>query len=450
MGLIIDSFAGGGGASKGIEAAIGRSVDIAINHDPAAIAMHITNHPNTKHYCDSVWDVDPLEATKGSPVTLAWFSPDCKHFSKAKGGKPVEKTIRGLAWIVLKWAGKVKPRVIMLENVEEFTTWGPVRNGKPIRSRKGETFEKWKGQLESLGYKVEHRELKACDYGSPTTRKRFFLIARCDGKPIIWPDPTHGDPQGIEVYGGQLKPWRTAGEIIDWSVPCPSIFERKRPLAENTLKRIARGIRKFVIETDQPFIAPLSHSNDNSDMVAAFLSTYYGDKSEDDTTCRGNTLDGPLHTITTANRHALVTSHLIKFRGTNTGSRTDEPIPTITAGGTHLGEVRSFLMAYYGTSVGSTLHDPMQTIVTKDRFGLVTVQGNEYQIVDIGMRMLTPRELFNGQGFPSDYIIDHDYTGKAYPKTQQVARVGNSVPPQLAEHLVKANIPEECRKSAVI
>ena len=263
--LIVDNFAGGGGASTGIELAIGRSVDIAINHDPAAIAMHKANHPTSKHYCESVWEVDPMEATAGDKVGLAWFSPDCKHFSKAKGGKPVEKKIRGLAWIVLKWAGKVRPRVIILENVEEFQTWGPLKKGRPIKNRKGETFRKWKEQLESLGYVVDHRELKACDYGAPTIRKRFFLIARCDGKKIVWPEPTHGNPNSLEVQAGLLKPWKTAADIIDWEIPCKSIFERKKPLAENTLKRIAKGLEKFVFNNPEPFIVSIGQTGFSKD-----------------------------------------------------------------------------------------------------------------------------------------------------------------------------------------
>lgn len=269
--MIIDNFAGGGGASTGIELATGRAVDAAINHDPDAILMHQTNHPQTRHYCESVWDVDPWEVTRGRPVGLAWFSPDCKHFSKAKGSKPVDRNIRGLAWIVLKWAGTVKPRVIILENVEEFQTWGPVRKGKPVKSRRGETFRKWKEQLQALGYEIDHRELVAADYGAPTIRKRFFLIARCDGKPIIWPERTHAPKDSEEVKNGKCKPWRGAAEIIDWTIPCPSIFDTTdeikekygiravRPLAVNTQKRIARGIEKFVLQNKEPFIVPIGY-----------------------------------------------------------------------------------------------------------------------------------------------------------------------------------------------
>jgi len=254
-GIIVDNFAGGGGASTGIEMAIGKSVDIAINHDLAAIAMHKANHPTTEHYCESVWEVDPVKACKGRPVDLAWFSPDCKHFSKAKGGKPKDKNIRALAWVAVKWAKLIKPRVIMLENVEEFKTWGPLsKDGTPDPKQKGKTFNLFIKTLEKLGYKVEHRELRACDYGAPTIRKRFFLVARCDGQKIVWPEPTHGDPERIEVRCGLMKPWRVAAEIIDWSIPCPSIFERNKPLAENTLKRIAKGIQKYVIDNPNPFI----------------------------------------------------------------------------------------------------------------------------------------------------------------------------------------------------
>lgn len=460
--IIVDNFAGGGGASTGIEIAIGRSVDIAINHDPAAIAMHRANHPETEHYCENVWEVDPIKAAAGRPVGLAWFSPDCKHFSKAKGGKPVEKKIRGLAWIVLKWAGRVRPRVIILENVEEFKTWGPVRNGRPVKSRKGQTYEQWRAQLESLGYKVESRELRACDYGAPTIRKRFFVIARRDGRPITWPKPTHGDPNSEEVKSGRLKPWRTAGEIIDWSIPCPSIFDRQKPLAENTMRRIARGIQKFVVENPNPFIVRVNYSGSNHHycdsldepfktitskngwaLVAPFLAQYYTETAPHET--RGQTLDTPIMTIPTANRYALVTSHLLKLKGQEYGASLDKPLHTVTAGGNNFGEVRAFLMKYYGNEEnGQTLNEPLHTVTTKDRFGLVTVHGVDYQIVDIGMRMLEPRELFAAQGFPSNYIIEVDADGKRYSKSAQVARCGNAVPPPFAQALVRANLPELC------
>jgi len=468
--LIVDNFAGGGGASTGIEMAIGRSVDIAINHDPAAIAMHRANHPETEHYCESVWDVDPRKVTAGRPIALCWFSPDCTHFSKAKGGKPRDKTIRGLAWVALRWAATVRPRVIILENVEEFVTWGPLTpDGYPDPNQKGRTFRSFVNALRRHGYDVDWRELRACDYGAPTIRKRFFLIARCDGRPIVWPEPTHGDPNSQEVRSGKLKPWKTAGEIIDWSIPCPSIFERSRPLAENTLRRIARGLYKFVINNPSPFISPIGAAaflakhyggnysgpgsgledpistittKDHNALVAAFLAKYHTETNHD---ARGQTLDRPLLTQDTSNRFALVTSHLVKMRGTNIGQPVIEPLQTNTAGGNHFGEVRAFLLKYYGSADnGQRLDEPLHTITTKDRFGLVTIAGVDYQIVDIGMRMLEPHELFAAQGFPSTYIIDRDADGKKYPKSEQVARCGNSVPPQFAEALVRANLPELC------
>jgi DNA (cytosine-5)-methyltransferase 1 len=398
--IIVDSFAGGGGASTGIEMATGLSVDIAINHDPAAIAMHKVNHPDTEHYCESVWDVDPVKAVKGRKVGLAWFSPDCKHFSKAKGGKPVNKNVRGLAWIAVRWAIAVKPRVIMLENVEEFKTWGPLtEEGYPDNSQKGKTFQSFVKALEALGYVVEFKELRACDYGAPTIRKRFFMVARCDGKPIEWPKPSHGNPESLEVQAGKLKPWRTASEIIDWNIGTPSIFQRKKPLAENTMLRINRGIQKFVVETDKPYII---------DDKACFLQHYYTHQGIE---TRASSLYEPIATIPTANRFGLVTA---------------------------------FLTKYYGSDIGQSLNDPLHTITTRDRFGLVTVHGRNYKIADIGMRMLQPHELYAGQGFPSNYIIDKDFEGKPYPKTEQVARCGNAVPPPFAEALVRANLPEFC------
>lgn len=460
--IIVDNFAGGGGASTGIELATGRSVDIAINHDPAAIAMHRANHPDTEHYCENVWEVDPREATAGRPVGLAWFSPDCKHFSKAKGGKPVNKNIRGLAWVALRWAATVKPRVIILENVEEFKTWGPVIDGQPDARQKGRTFNSFVNALKRQGYKVDWKELRACDYGAPTIRKRFFLIARRDGKSITWPKPTHGDPNSNEVKSGRLKAWRTAGEIIDFSIPCPSIFDRQRPLAENTMRRIARGIQKFVIDNPNPFIVRVNYSGSNHHycdtlddpfktitskngwaLVAPHLAQYYTETTPNET--RGQALDTPIMTIPTANRYALVTSHLIKLKGQEYGINLDKPLHTVTAGGNNFGEVRAFLMKYYGNEEnGQKLDEPLHTITTKDRFGLVTVQGVDYKIVDIGMRMLEPHELFAAQGFPRNYIIDVDADGNKYSKAAQVARCGNAVPPPFAKALVQANLPELC------
>lgn len=311
--IIVDNFAGGGGASCGIELALGRHVDIAINHDPEAVGMHAMNHPQTEHHCESVWDVDPLDLVKGRPVGLAWFSPDCKHFSKAKGGKPRDKKIRGLAWVAMRWAALVRPRVIMLENVEEFRTWGPVlADGNPCPKRKGNTFRSFVRQLQEIGYAVEHRELRACDFGAPTIRKRLFLIARCDGRPIVWPEPTHGAPDSAPVKAKQRNPWRTAAECIDWSIPCPSIFERARPLAEATQRRIARGLRRYVINSADPFIVGIDHRGAGASPV------WPGTQ--------------PLTTVTAEARHAVVAPHLTKFRTGSTGADLRTPVPTITAG----------------------------------------------------------------------------------------------------------------------
>lgn len=540
-GLIIDNFAGGGGASTGIEMAIGRSVDIAINHDPNAIAMHKANHPDTFHYCESVFDVDPLQATAGRAVDLCWLSPDCTHFSKAKGAKPVSKFIRGLGWIAVRWILKTKPESLMLENVEEYQTWGPLvaddeGNHFPCPERKGETFKAFVAILSTgiaadhpalaeccevlgitdptplikgLGYKVEWRELRACDYGAPTIRKRLFMVARCDGRPIVWPAPTHGKPDSKEVKAGLLKPYRTAAECIDWSIPCPSIFGRKKPLADATMKRIAKGLVRYVIEAEKPFIvegqftpfitehanasnqrnmpadeplrticaqvkgghfavvAPViarqfgrsvGHGVDEpsatitaggggkSQLVAAFLAKHYGGNYSG----AGADVTDPLPTVTSVDHNALVTSHLVKLRGTcRDGQPVTEPMPTITAGGNHVGEVRAFLLKYYGNDQdGCELQDPLHTITGRDRFGLVTVNGIDHVIIDIGMRMLQPHELFKAQGFPEDYIIDRDAYGKKMTKTAQVGRCGNSVPPPLAEALVRANLPELCKEMA--
>jgi len=473
--IIVDNFAGGGGASTGIEMATGRSVDIAINHDPEAIAMHKTNHPTTKHYCESVWDVNPREVVDGRPVALMWLSPDCKHFSKAKGGKPVEKKIRGLAWIAIKWAATVKPRVIMLENVEEFKKWGPLlANGKPCKDRQGKIFDSFIRALEREGYKVEYKELRACDYGAPTIRKRLFLIARCDGQAIHWPKPTHYDPLKKRARGqkiGGMKPWRTAAEIIDFSLDCPSIFERKKPLAENTLRRIAKGIQRYIIDSSDPFIVsyysakksggdfrgqPLSEplrtqTTENrfalvNPVIAPFITEHANASNQ-----RNMQANEPLRTICAqvkGGHFALVTSNLVILRNGSDGRSLNKPLPTITAGGMHAGEVRAFLMKYYGTGIGQSLNDPLHTVTSKDRYGLVTVKGEKYQIVDIGMRMLQPHELFAAQGFPADYIIGHDFNGKKNTKKSQVARCGNAVPPVFAKHLVRANLPDLCSDDA--
>ena len=595
MGLLIDNFAGGGGASTGIEAALGRAVDFAINHDEEAIRMHKANHPGTVHIRNNIWQIDPLEVTRGQAVDLAWFSPDCKHFSKAKGGKPREKSIRDLAWVVVHWVKRLQAaakragdpnwrqiiKVIGIENVEEFRTWGPLcEQGMPIKERAGETFQQWCAELRKAGGKIEWRELRACDYGAPTIRKRFFMVVRFDGKPIRWPEPTHGKPGTPEVLSGKRKPWRTAAEIIDWSIQCPSIFDRKKPLAEKTLRRIAHGIMKFVVNNPAPFIVPICNTKWAGDrfypgdeplrtittakggemavIAPYFARTAHGDvdrngkrrgqpchgpedpfptvtqsgdsalidanlvhigngeregqapRAMDVQAPLGTVVAGgikhhavttfmqkfaqngqgvdpaePLHTVMAgAPRHAvvcahleqanggpnnenlagrpadvplstiatsgsqqrLVTSNLVKLRGTcRDGSSVEEPLHTVSAGGTHMGEVRAFLIKYYGNEQdGHGLDSPLGTVTVQDRFGLVTVmiEGEEYVIVDIGMRMLTPRELFNAQGFPADYQIETDAHGKPITKTAQVAKCGNSVCPPMAEALVRENVGE--------
>lgn len=510
--LIVDNFAGGGGASTGIEMATGYSVDIAINHDPEAIRMHKTNHPETMHYCESVWNVDPVNVCNGRPVALAWFSPDCKHFSKAKGGKPKDKNIRGLAWVACRWAGLVRPRVIMLENVEEFKTWGPLnRSHRPIKKKQGDTYSKFVSQLRELGYEVQTRELVAADYGAPTMRKRFFLIARCDGKPIIWPDPTHGPENSTEVKAGSRMPYRGAYTQIDFSRPCPSIFDTSeeikkkygiravRPLAEKTMQRIARGIKKFVLENPEPFIIQCNHggerrpqdikkpmltitgkhgygivipklapyimcNNENNTgaavkmplpmittgnrnfIVAPALIQYHSETAEKET--RGQALSKPIMTVDSSNRYGLVSALLQKYFGggySGPGADLEGPLPTITAGDRHFGEVRAFLIKYYGSGTGQKIEEPLDTVTAKDRFGLVTIKGQDYKIVDIGLRMLEPKELYGCQGFPDDYIIDRDYLGKSYTRTEQVKRCGNAVCPPIPEALVRANLPELCK-----
>ncbi|GAF18920.1 C-5 cytosine-specific DNA methylase family protein [Bacillus sp. JCM 19046] len=402
--IIVDNFAGGGGASTGIEMATGLNVDIAINHDPAAIAMHKANHPDTEHYCESVWDVDPAEVVRGRKVGLCWLSPDCKHFSKAKGGKPVNNTIRGLAWIAHRWAAKVRPRVIILENVGEFQTWGPLKDGRPDPNRKGYTFQSFVKQFKDKGYEVDFRMLKACDYGAPTTRERLFMIARCDGKSIIWPEATHGEPGELNVQAGLKKPYRSAGEIIDWSLPTPSIFARKKPLQDNTLLRISRGIKKFILDTEKPYVV---------DNKAFFLQHYYTHQGKE---TRASSLNEPLATIPTANRFGLVSAFLTKYYGQGVGQRLDESVHTIPTKD-RFGLVSAFLTKYYGTNIGLSLNDPLHTVTAGgNKFGLVTVNHEKYVITDIGMRMLQPHELFAAQGFPSGYIIDKDHKAESILK----------------------------------
>lgn len=470
--IVVDNFAGGGGASTGIEIAMGRSVDIAINHDPAAIAMHKANHPATEHYTEDVWKVDPVEACAGRPVALAWFSPDCKHHSKAKGGKPVSKKIRGLAWVAIKWAKAVRPRVIMLENVEEFQDWGRLdENNRPDPRYKGETFRRFVRQLEKLGYHVEYRLLRACDYGAPTIRKRFFLIARCDGQKIVWPEPTHAAPESLEVLMGIKKPWVPVADVLDFSLPCPSIFSTSeeimeqygihavRPLADATMRRIARGIQKFVIDNPHPFIVRYKFDNGPEDidrplstitavnshyLAVPHLIQYHGEQNGD---VRGQAVDKPILTVDASNRYGLVSAFVTQFNNNCDGQPVDDPLNTMTANGNHFGEVCAFLVKYYGSGDNAvSVELPAPTITAKDRMGLVQVHGEDYRIVDIGLRMLTPRELFDAQGFPPDYIIDVDADGKPYPKSEQVARCGNAVCPPIPTALVRANLPELCQR----
>ena len=368
--IIVDNFAGGGGASTGIELATGRVVDIAINHDPDAILMHKTNHPYTEHYQASVWDIDPREVCRGRPVGLAWFSPDCKHFSKAKGAALVDRNIRGLAWIVLRWAGLVRPRVIILENVEEFQTWGPVRKGKPVKAKSGQTFRKWKQQLLDLGYAVDHRELVAADYGAPTTRKRFVLVARCDGQPIVWPKPTHS-----ESGKNGLKKWRSAAEIIDWSLPCYSVFASKqeikerygvnavRPLAENTMRRVIRGVDKFTIRSGKPFIVP----------------TGYGERKGQ--APRVNDIDMPLSTVVSTVKQnvcePVIAPFIAQQKFKNAAQDIEKPLTTVTAVGAH--ELCGSLLApvtFSNTSgcIGAPASKPVHTVTTDGKQVLASAQ----------------------------------------------------------------------------
>lgn len=520
--LIVDNFAGGGGASTGIELATGRPVDIAINHDPDAILMHKTNHPHTQHYCESVWDIDPKEVCKGRPVGLMWLSPDCKHFSRAKGGKPVDKNVRGLAWIAVRWAATVHPRVIILENVPEFVTWGPLtKDSYPDRSQQGRTFNSFINALSRYGYVIDWRELKACDYGAPTIRKRFFLIARCDGNPIVWPEATHGEGK---------QPYKTAAECIDWSIPCVSIFGRKTPLKPNTMRRIARGLDKFTLKSDRPFIIQYKYDNSPQDInhplstvtsvnghyvVAPSIQKYYGgitgspiDNPLGTVTAidhnallassliqyhsetahsevRGQALQDPLMTVDASNRYGLMSAHIVKYySGDNYSAANDplgtvtthdrcglveshlcilrnnqdckpltEPLPTECTSAGHFAEVRTHIVKYspsselgYWPEIRVMLNEYCGYKIADDEILLLNIGDAEYYIRDIGMRMLAPRELYNAQGFPSDYIIDHDYTGKEYSRVKQVARCGNAVPPPFAEALVRANLPEMCGK----
>lgn len=456
--ITVDLFAGGGGASTGIEQAIGRPVDVAINHDPEAISLHAANHPQTLHYTADVFEVDPHEATEGRPVGLLWASPSCTHFSRARGGVPVSKQLRSLGWVVVRWAAAVKPRVIVCENVAEWRDWGPVlaSKGVPCPKRKGQTFRQWVGHLERLGYTVEHRELRACDYGTPTIRKRLFLVARRDGRPIVWPKPTHNE-RGTDG----LKPWRTAAECIDWTLPCPSIFDRKRPLADATLRRIAKGVMRHVVEAAEPFIVPLH----NGLIVPTLVQTGYGEREGQQPRVPG--IEKPLGTLVAGGgKHALVAAFLAKHFTGVVGADLREPMPTVTSvdhnalvtatlseqaagNGT---KVAALLVKYYGNErEGVSLTEPQHTIPTKDRFGLVTVtiHGQQCVITDIGMRMLQPHELYRAQGFPDDYLIDCGADGRAMSKTAQIRMVGNSVCPPVAAAVVAANYHEMAEAAAL-
>jgi DNA (cytosine-5)-methyltransferase 1 len=531
-GLVVDLFAGGGGASTGIEAALGRPVDIAINHDAIALAVHKANHPETRHLDADIWEVKPAEATGGRPVSLLWASPDCTHFSVAKGDVPRRQEIRSLAWAVVRWAAAVRPAVIILENVSEFRTWGPLgKDGRPVKRRMGVTFLRWKGKLEKLGYRVDFQILDASLYGAPTKRRRLFIVARCDGQPIRWPQPTHGP--------GRL-PLRTAAECIDWKLPCPSIFERERPLAEKTLWRIAQGIRRFVLENPRPFVIRTDHHQSHATnafdpeqplgtitsanghavvlpalmkfrgdspgapidapaptltaggkprpkrpatgnpigllaptliqtgfgeregqaarvpgldkplgtavaggvkraLVSAFLAKHFGGH-----TTPGIPLTVPADTITAKDHHALAAATLVQFNHNNAPVDPEEPMHTVTSNN-HLAEVRAFLTTYYSAgSVGQRASDPLRTVTSKHRLGLVTVEGTDYQIVDIGMRMLEPHELARAQ---FGRFADRIDLSAAKTKAKKVHLIGNSVCPEVAEAVVAANLQGESREA---
>lgn len=424
--LIIDCFAGGGGASVGIEMALGIPVDIAINHDPQAIRMHKVNHPDTLHLTEDIFKVDLQRYVKGRHVSLMWASPDCTSHSKAKGGQPRKSGLRILPWAVYKHAKAILPDVIIMENVEEIQQWGPLdENGHPIRERLGEDYKKFISAMKGLGYIFDSRELVAADYGAPTTRKRWYAIFRRDGKDIVWPDQTN--------FKDSEPKWKQCGEYIDWSDLGKSIFDRPKPLADATQKRIANGIRKYILESE-PYIV-------QDKRAAAFIIQYHGEQKAGD--ARGQLLSEPIKTIDTSNRYGLVTAFITKFYKSGIGQGCDEPLHTITTSPGHFGLVSAFLIKYYGTGGGQELKMPLATITTKDRFGLVNVildiDGEAYIIKDIFLRMLKPEELKRMQGFPDDYIINRDIDWKPYPIKEQVARIGNSVVPIMAEALVRSN-----------
>lgn len=428
--MIIDCFAGGGGASVGIEMALGRSVDIAINHDPEAIRMHTVNHPNTIHLTEDIFKVDLKKYVGNKHVSLMWASPDCTSHSKAKGGQPRENGLRILPWAVYKHARDILPDVLIMENVEEIQKWGPLDDkGYPIKEREGEEYQRFISSMKFLGYDFDCRELVAADYGAPTTRKRWYAIFRRDGRQIVFPKPTHSR---YPLTG--LERWKQCGDYVDWSDLGSSIFERKKPLAEATQRRIANGIRKYIVDNPNPYIV-------KDKRALAFMIQYHSEQKAGES--RGQLLGEPIKTIDTSNRYGLVTAFITKFYKTGVGQSCEEPLHTITTSQGHFGLISAFLVKYYGQGCGQTMDLPIGTITTKDRFGLVNVvldiKGEKYMIYDIFLRMLKPEELKLMQGFPSDYIIDRDINFKPYPAKEQVARIGNSVVPIMAQKLVEAN-----------
>lgn len=398
-------FAGLGGQSLGERNATGRGPDIAVNHWPVAIAAHAANFPTTTHYIENVKNVDPCRACAGRPVALLWLSPDCTHHSHAKGSKPRDQGIRALADVAIPWARAVRPRVVMLENVSEFLDWGPLdEDGEPIEERKGEEFARWVGELRALGYVVEWKKLRACDYGAPTSRTRLFVIARCDGKPIRWPTPTHGP---------LLLPYHTAGECIDWSIPLPSVFERTTPYSDPTLARIEAGWRRFA--------GPHLIHRGNGERPGQAPRIY--------------SLDQPLRTVMAQGiKHGLVVPFVVKHfgargNGANTVARVDMPLGTITAKDHHA------IAACYLDGTGR--RDNRAAVAA-----LLGAKAVEAGVVDIGMRYLVPPELFRAQGFPADFVIDPIWNGKPITKTDQIKLCGNSVCPQWSDALITANFSE--------
>lgn len=480
--IIIDCFAGGGGASAGIEMALGRPVDIAVNHDPSAILMHKTNHPDTLHLTEDIFKADLQKHIKGRHVGLMWASPDCTSHSRAKGGKPRKSGLRMLPWAVYKHAKEILPDVIIMENVEEIQQWGPLdEKGCPIKEKKGEEYKKFIGKMQCLGYDFDSRELVAADYGAPTTRKRWYAVFRRDGKPIAWPEPTHNR----DGTGG-MKKWVPVHAVLDFTDPGKSIFGRKKPLAENTMKRIAGGLKKFVFENPEPFIVQVNHGGDNfrgqgihepmptitqkngfgkvAPAVVPYLIQYHSETRDGEV--RGQQAGEPLRTVDTSNRYGMAAAEFItKFYKTGTGQGMQEPLHTITASPGHFGKVSvmavsleklleagiseetakkctwvsDFIIEYYGNGTGQPASAPLHAVTTKERSALITVMGNGYVMLDIFLRMLTAEELKLAQGFPKDYIIDRDYRWRAYPKSEQVKRIGNSVVPVMAQALVEAN-----------